>query len=171
MLQQGDWAVESARAQLGAFALPQYGPAARRALTLAVSKIGMPYIWGGETDAVSSQFGYQAHGGYDCSGFVWRVFKLSGNPIGTRIGGRTAAQMAGEIPKSQRLQLDEIRPGDLLFFGAGSFTSRATERTVDHVGIALSEHWMIHSSAQGVYLQSLDDEWRRDSFTWARRIL
>ena len=79
--------------------------------------------------------------------------------------------MAGEIPKSQRLQLDEIRPGDLLFFGAGSFTSKATERTVDHVGIALSEHWMIHLERPGRVLQSLDDEWRRDSFTWARRIL
>ncbi len=49
----------------------------------------------------SSTFGYQAHGGYDCSGFVWRVFKLSGNPAGARIGGRTAAQMAGEIRKSR----------------------------------------------------------------------
>lgn len=171
VLGQGEWATQSARAQLGTFALARYGPAAKRALTLAVSKIGMPYIWGGETDAVSSQFGYQAHGGYDCSGFVWRVFKLSGNPVGTRIGGRTAAQMADEIPKSQRLQLDEIHAGDLLFFGSGSFKSKATERTVDHVGIALSEHWMIQSSAQGVYLQSLDDEWRRDSFTWARRVL
>jgi cell wall-associated NlpC family hydrolase len=171
VLDQGDWAVESARAQLGAFELPRYGPHTRRLLSLAASRIGMPYVWGGETDAVSSQFGYQAHGGYDCSGFVWRVFKLSGDPAGTRIGGRTAAQMAGEIRRSQRLHLDEIRPGDLLFFGAGSFKCKATERTVDHVGIALSEHWMIHSSAQGVYLQSLDDEWRRDSFTWARRIL
>jgi cell wall-associated NlpC family hydrolase len=131
----------------------------------------MPYVWGGETDAVSSQFGYQAHGGYDCSGFVWRVFKLSGNPVGERIGGRTAAQMAGEIPKSQRIQLADVVAGDLLFFGSGTFRSKATERTVDHVGIALSAHWMIHSSGQGVYLQSLDDEWRRDSFTWARRVL
>jgi cell wall-associated NlpC family hydrolase len=64
-----------------------------------------------------------------------------------------------------------IRPGDLVFFGNAAFNGKATETGVDHVGIALSEHWMIHSSAQGVYLQSLDDEWRRDSFTWARRIL
>jgi cell wall-associated NlpC family hydrolase len=171
VLHEGDWAVEGARAQLGAFALPTYGATARRVLTRAVAKIGMPYVWGGETDAVSSRFGYQAHGGYDCSGFVWRVFKLSGDPLGAQIGGRTAAQMAGEIRKSQRVQLDDVRPGDLLFFGSGSFKSRATERTVDHVGIALSEHWMINSSGQGVYLQSLDDEWRRDSFTWARRLI
>ena len=30
---------------------------------------------------------------------------------------------------------------------------------------------MIHSSKQGVYVFSLDDEWRRDRFTWARRVL
>jgi cell wall-associated NlpC family hydrolase len=171
VLDSGEWAVEGARAQLSAFALPAYSAAQRAALSLAVSKIGMPYVWGGETDTTSSQFGYQAHGGYDCSGFVWRVFKLSGNPAGTRIGGRTAAQMAGEIPKRRRIRLDAVQPGDLLFFGSASFKGRATEASVVHVGIALSPHWMIHSSGQGVYVSSLDDPWRRQEFTWARRVL
>jgi cell wall-associated NlpC family hydrolase len=171
ILHSGEWAVEGARAQLSAFGLPRYDAAQRRALSLAVSKIGMPYVWGGETDAVSSQFGYQAHGGYDCSGFVWRVFKLSGNPAGARIGGRTAAQMAGEIRRRQRIELAAVRPGDLLFFGRASFKSRASERNIIHVGIALSPHWMIHSSGQGVYVSSLDDPWRRDEFAWARRVL
>ena len=165
--QSTDWA----RAQLAAFELPAYDAATKQALRTAVSKIGMPYIWGGETDRTSSEFGYQAHGGYDCSGFVWRVFKLAGHPAGAKIGGRTAAQMAGEIRKSQRIRLEDVRPGDLLFFGSASFRGRATETAVDHVGIALSPHWMIHSSAQGVYVSSLDDEWRRDRFSWARRIL
>jgi hypothetical protein len=41
-----------------------------------------------------------------------------------------------------------------------------------NVGIALSPNWMIHSTvSQGVYVSSLDDEWRRDRFTWARRVL
>jgi cell wall-associated NlpC family hydrolase len=171
LLHSGSWAAAGARAQLSAFALPRYDAAQRTALSLAVSKIGMPYVWGGETDGVSSEFGYQAHGGYDCSGFVWRVFKLSGNPAGAKIGGRTAAQMAGEIPKSRRIRLADVQPGDLLFFGTASFKGRATERSVDHVGIALDAHWMINSSGQGVYLESLDDAWRRASFTWARRVL
>ena len=122
----------------------------------------MPYVWGGETDGVSPG---QAHGGYDCSGFVWRVFTPAA------IGGRTAAQMAGQIKKSERIRLEDIRPGDLLFFGPAGFHSKATERSIVHVGIALSEHWMIHSSAQGVYVSSLDDDWRRDEFAWARRVL
>jgi cell wall-associated NlpC family hydrolase len=172
ILDSGGWAAGNARAQLSAFSLPAYGARTKRALRVAVSKIGMPYIWGGETDRASnSTFGPQAHGGYDCSGFVWRTFKLSGQPAGARIGGRTAAQMAGEIRKGERIHLEDVRPGDLIFFGSASFRSKATETGVDHVGIALSEHWMIHSSAQGVYVSSLDDEWRRDRFTWARRVL
>lgn len=166
-----EWAAEHARAQLSAFDLPRYTGQTKRALRVAASKIGMPYIWGGETDRTSSFYGYQAHGGYDCSGFVWRTFKLSDHPAGRGIGGRTAAQMAGEIRKRARLRLEEARPGDLLFFGSAGFGSKATEAGVDHVGIALSAHWMIHASAQGVYVSSLDEEWRQDRFTWARRVL
>ncbi len=162
VLDSGDWAVANTRAQLSAFALPSYDAGTRAALRLAVSKIGMPYVWGGETDAVSPG---QVHGGYDCSGFVWRVFTPAA------IGGRTAAQMAGQIRKSERIRFEAVRPGDLLFFGPASFGSKATERSIVHVGIALSEHWMIHSSAQGVYVSSLDDGWRRDEFAWARRVL
>jgi cell wall-associated NlpC family hydrolase len=171
LAQSGSWAVGSARAQLMSFALPAYTAAERSALSLAVSKIGMPYVWGGETDDASNLYGPQVHGGYDCSGFVWRVFKLSGNPAGRAIGGRTAAQMAGEIPKSQRIAFSDVRPGDLLFFGTAHFNSKATEANVIHVGIALSPQWMIHSSAQGVYISSLDDSWRQGEFAWARRVL
>jgi cell wall-associated NlpC family hydrolase len=170
-LEAGEWGAQHAREQLMAFSLPAYGAQTRRALRVAVSKIGMPYVWGGETDRESSTFGFQAHGGYDCSGFVWRVFKLSGHTAGSRIGGRTAAQMAGEIRKRERLRLDEVRPGDLLFFGSANFGSKASEKNVDHVGIALSERWMIHSSSQGVYVSSLEEGWRQDRFTWARRVL
>jgi cell wall-associated NlpC family hydrolase len=45
----------------------------------------------GTAEPASWMYGPQAHGGFDCSGFVWRVFKLSGLPWGQAIGGRTAA--------------------------------------------------------------------------------
>ena len=78
----------------------------------------------------------------------------------------------GRDPQAERRRTwTTIRPGDLLFFGRACFGAKATEAGVDHVGIALSEHWMIHSSAQGVYVSSLDEDWRRDRFTWARRVL
>jgi cell wall-associated NlpC family hydrolase len=134
----------------------------------------MPYVWGGETDGLSSG---QAHGGYDCSGFVWRVFTpaaIGGREAsgGDEAAGRgSAAQMAGQIRKSERVRFENVRPGDLLFFGSASFGAKATERGIVHVGIALTEHWMIHSSSEGAYVSSLDDGRRRDEFAWARRVL
>jgi cell wall-associated NlpC family hydrolase len=152
-----------ARQVLARFKLPTYSDAQARALRLAVSKIGMPYVWGGESDTTSSRYGPQAHGGYDCSGFVWRVFKLSGDPAGAQIGGRTAAQMALEIPRNKRIAFGRIQPADLLFFGPPS--------SIGHVGIALSADFMIHSSSQGVYVAPLFESWRRGEFAWARRVL
>src|SRR5204862_2373660 len=114
--QFGGWEVQSVRDTFSRFVLPRYTARQRRALRVAVAKIGMPYVWGGETDGPSAG---QVHGGYDCSGFAWRVFKLSGMPAGRKIGGRTAAQQAAEIPRSRRLRLSQIRPADLLFFGPG----------------------------------------------------
>src|SRR4051794_35050222 len=139
-----------ARDVLSRFQLPAYTSAQRAALRIAVSKVGMPYIWGGETDATGSWFGWQAHGGYDCSGLVWRVFILGRQPAGASIHGRTAAAMAAEIPRSQRLRADETQPGDLLFFGRARIWQRVTEANVTHVGIALGNSWMINSSSQGV---------------------
>jgi cell wall-associated NlpC family hydrolase len=161
----GGWETQSVRDELARFVLPRYGPQTRRALRIAVQRIGMPYIWGGVLDRTG---GWQAHGGYDCSGFAWRVFKQTGL---ARIGGRTAAQQAGEIPRSQRLRLTEVRPGDLLFFGPGRIWQKVTEKRIVHEGIALSGDWMIHSSSQGVFVSPLFDEWRVHEFSWARRVL
>jgi cell wall-associated NlpC family hydrolase len=165
-------AADSARAMFSRFVLPRYTAGQKRVLRLAVSKIGMPYIWGGETDGAGVWFGGQEHGGYDCSGFVWRVFKLSGFSWGRQIRGRTAATQAGEIRRAARIRLDDVQPADLVFFGAGRFWQKATERRIVHEGIALSPDWMVHASAQGVYVSPLRlDPWRAARFSWARRVL
>jgi cell wall-associated NlpC family hydrolase len=149
------------RQLLDQFVLPAYTPAQQQALHLAVSKIGMPYVWGGESDSTQSNYGPQAHGGYDCSGFVWRVFKLSGDPAGAGIKGRTAAQMGAEISRSQRVAYSNISPTDLVFFGSPIY----------HVGIAMSDKFVIQSSNQGVNVGPLFENWRRADFAWARRVL
>ena len=167
-LQQGGWAVQSAREALGAFALPHYSSDQLRVLRIAVSKIGMPYVWAGTTDGTEDGL---EHGGYDCSGFAWRVYKVSGLPWGRQILGRTAAEQGGGIPKSRRIHLQSVQGGDLLFFGSAHFNSTASEANVDHEGIALSSEWAIHSSSQGVYVLPLDSGWLAQQFTWARRVL
>jgi cell wall-associated NlpC family hydrolase len=162
------WALAAARAALMSFALPTYTAAQREVLHIAVAKIGMPYVWGGTTDNTADGL---EHGGYDCSGFAWRVYKLSGLPWGRQIRGRTAAEQAGEIPKRERIHLQDVAPGDLLFFGSAHFNSTATESNVIHEAIAMSSEWAINSSAQGVYVLPLTSGWLAESFTWARRVL
>jgi cell wall-associated NlpC family hydrolase len=165
-------AASYARDLFSKFVLPTYTADQKRVLRGAVARIGMPYVWGGETDGAGAYFGGQEHGGYDCSGFVWRVFKLGGLPWGRLIHGRTAASQAGEIRKSARIRLDDVQPADLVFFGPGRFWQKATERRIVHEGIALSPDWMIHASAQGVYVSPLRlDPWRAKRFSWARRVL
>jgi cell wall-associated NlpC family hydrolase len=163
--------VAYAREVLGRFQLPDYTPVQRAALRIAISKVGMPYIWGGETDAAGTWFGWQAHGGYDCSGLVWRVFKLGRQPAGARIHGRTAASMAAEIPRSERLHMDETLPGDLLFFGRARIWQPVTWANVTHVGIALGNGFMINASTQGVTVAPLWEDWRVKGFSFARRVL
>jgi cell wall-associated NlpC family hydrolase len=168
VLEAGPWAVEGARSTFEAFSLPHYNASQLKLLRLAVSKIGMPYVWGGTSDDTSDGL---EHGGYDCSGFAWRVYKVSGFSWGTKIRGRTAAEQAGEIPKSARIHLQSVQPADLLFFGSAHFNSKASEANVIHEGIALSSEWAIHSSGQGVYVLPLSSGWLAESFTWARRVL
>ncbi len=166
--QPTSWALTAARETLMSFELPHYSAAQREVLDIAVSKIGMPYIWGGTTDNTADGL---EHGGYDCSGFAWRVYKVSGLPWGRQILGRTAAEQAGEIPKRRRIHLQNVAPADLLFFGSAHFDSNATNANVIHEAIAMSSQWAINSSAQGVYVLPLTSGWLAESFTWARRVL
>jgi cell wall-associated NlpC family hydrolase len=168
VLDDGSWSIESARQTLTGYALPQMSADQLTALRIAVSRIGYPYVYAGTTDDTADGL---AHGGFDCSGFVWRVFKISGLSWGRRIGGRTAAQMAQEIPRRERLRYDQLRPGDLLFFGTAHFNSTATEANVIHAGIYLGDNWVIHSSGQGVYVLPLRGSWLGDQFAWGRRVL
>jgi cell wall-associated NlpC family hydrolase len=168
VLANGSWSLANARSSLTGYQLPILSPDQLVALRVAVSRIGYPYVWGGTTDDTSDGL---PHGGFDCSGFVWRVFKLSGLPWGAQILGRTAAQMAGEIPRRQRLRAGQLHPGDLVFFGTAGFHAAATEANIVHAGVYLGDNWVIHSSAQGVYLLPLKGSWLGDSFAWGRRVL
>jgi cell wall-associated NlpC family hydrolase len=168
VLSLGEWSIAGARETLSTFELAQMSGAQRQALQIAVSRIGYPYVWGGTTDNTADGL---EHGGFDCSGFAWRVYKVSGLSWGNEIKGRTAAEQAGEIPHSQRLRISQLQPGDLLFFGSAHFDSTATERNVIHEGIYLGENWVIHSSGQGVYVPPLSGSWLGSSFAWGRRVI
>jgi cell wall-associated NlpC family hydrolase len=143
-------------------------------LQRAISFVGTPYVWGGTSETKQKLWdGKQVPGGFDCSGFVWRVFKLEPFPgasaLASVLRGRTTFEMAGEVPPAQRIRKPEqLQPGDLIFQGAGGPKSKPGQ--VDHAGIYLGGGWFVHSSGNGTTLHPFDG-WYRDRFAWARRPL
>jgi cell wall-associated NlpC family hydrolase len=164
--------VPSLQAAAATFIPPALDPWQKRILQTAVRFIGYPYVWGGESELPESPFGHQAHGGFDCSGFVWRVYKLQAYPgegsLADTLRGRTTYAMSGEVPAAKRLPFTKLQAADVIFFGAHGPASKPAE--VDHMGIYLGNGWFIHSSGYGVAVAQLVG-WYRTHFAWARRPL
>ncbi len=165
----GGWETEAITEGASTFVLPELTPLQRQILHTAVSLIGYPYVWGGTSEKPQTPLGVQTPGGFDCSGFVWRVYKLqkyAGAPqLRDTIRGRTSMQMSGEVPKASRIALEGLEPADLLFFGSRGSKSKPAQ--INHMGIYLGDGWFIHSSGYGVAVAKLDG-WYASSFAWAR---
>jgi cell wall-associated NlpC family hydrolase len=172
MLTFDGWEVQGILQLADAFVLPELGDWQKRILDTAVAHIGMPYIWGGTSDGPETEFGVASRGGYDCSGFVWRVYKLQAYPdegsLASVLRGRTTYQMSGEVPRSQRIALAKLEPADVIFFGDRGPRSQPAQ--VGHMGIYLGNGWFIHSSEYGVAVARLDG-WYAREFAWGRRPL
>jgi cell wall-associated NlpC family hydrolase len=172
VLQLDTWDLQGVSDSASSFALPPLTPWKQRVLTTAVRFVGYPYVWGGMSERRQTLFGVTSRGGFDCSGFVWRVFKLqrySGAPrLGSTIRGRTTYDMSGEIRRTARIPRKSLRPADVLFFGDRG--PKSSPREVGHAGIYLGTGWFIHSSGQGVTIVPFDG-WYADSFAWGRRVL
>ena len=93
------------------------------AQTEADAQLGVPYSYGGTTPS-----------GFDCSGFTRWVFS---HALGRELPRTAAEQSALGVGVS----LDELVPGDLLFWGSGS--------GVYHVGIYAGDGEYIHASTGG----------------------
>jgi cell wall-associated NlpC family hydrolase len=156
------WQVEQVKTAATAFALPELTAWQRRIIATAFSYVGYPYVWGGTGESSV---------GFDCSGFVWRVYKLTVYPgegdLAGVLRGRTTMEMSGEVPRAQRIGIDDLQPGDVMFFGRGK---RSKPAQVDHTAIYLGNGWLVQSSGYGVALAPFDG-WYRSSFAWARRPL
>jgi cell wall-associated NlpC family hydrolase len=164
--------VEAVQTLADTFALPALGDWQTKILDTAVARIGMPYIWGGTSDGPETEFGVSSRGGYDCSGFAWRVYKLEpyagSGTLASVLRGRTTFQMSAEVPRSQRIGLTKLEPADVIFFGDKGPRSQPAQ--IGHMGIYLGNGWFIHSSGYGVAVARLDG-WYAREFAWARRPL
>jgi cell wall-associated NlpC family hydrolase len=172
ILRFGDSDAESAQELGESFVLPALSPWQKQVLSTAVRFIGYPYVWGGESETTSSPYGAQVHGGFDCSGFVWRVYKLQPyaheGRLADTLQGRTTYAMSGEVPATKRITVAKLQPADVVFFGAAG--PRSKPKQVDHMGIYLGNGWLIHSSRFGVALSPLSG-WYAQRFAWGRRPL
>ena len=90
---------------------PREPPRAAAAVSWALSQIGTPYVWGGETPGV----------GFDCSGLVQAAYTVAGLEL-----PRVAQDQYDTTPKLAPGAA--LAPGDLVFFGGGP-------GSIDHVGL------------------------------------
>jgi cell wall-associated NlpC family hydrolase len=172
VLHLGDAEADLVRRAADDFTLPTLTAWQRRILATAISYVGFPYVWGGTSPTSQTLFGVSAPGGFDCSGFVWRIYKLTpyageGGLAGA-LRGRTTYDMSGEVPRGERVPAAQLEPGDVLFFGAHGRASKPSE--VDHAALYLGSGWFVQSSAAGVTLLPLKG-WYARNFAWARRPL
>jgi cell wall-associated NlpC family hydrolase len=162
-------AVQSAASS---FELPPTTTWQRRILMTAFSFVGYPYVWGGTSERTGAPGGIAARGGFDCSGFVWRVYKLQRydgeGTLADVLRGRTTYAMSGEVPRAKRIPFAKLQPADVVFFGSAGPRSRPAQ--VDHMGIYVGGGWFVHSSGNGATLTQLQG-WYRNRFAWARRPL
>ncbi len=172
LLQLSDWSVPYAETRVASFDLPELTTWQRRVLTRAVFFVGFPYVWGGTSEHTQTLFGVTSRGGFDCSGFAWRIYRLetySGAPqLRNTLRARTASAMAGEVPSTARIRRARLQPGDLVFFSERGTKARPAE--VSHMGIYVGRGWFVHSSSQGTTLTTLTG-WYADRFAWGRRPL
>ena len=112
--------------------------------TYAQKFVGYPYVYGGTTPS-----------GFDCSGFVQYIYRQFGCSI-----NRTATAQLGN---GYSVSYDDLRPGDLVFFGYGSSAS--------HVGMYIGGGQFVHAqnSSTGVVISSLAGSYA-SRYIGARRI-
>lgn len=94
----------------------------------AQCQLGIPYVWGGTTTK-----------GFDCTGFVYFVFK--------KFGIKVSRASSGYEGYEDHVDLAESRPGDIMLFTG----TNSSIRKVGHAGIVLQNKEgvvdFIHSSS------------------------
>jgi cell wall-associated NlpC family hydrolase len=95
--------------------------------------LGMKYLWGGTTPAISDTTGKYISGGFDCSGFVQYIYK--------NFGVNLPRTTMDQVNKGAAVNINNLEKGDLVFF----MTNSALPYEVSHVGIYIGNNKFIHS--------------------------
>lgn len=119
-----------------------------RIIASAYSKMGSTYVYGASGD-----------GGYDCSGFVYAIYK---NEMGISLPRSSSEQAC----VGRQIDKYDLREGDLVFFNT-------TGSGVSHVGIYIGGGEFIHASsgAGKVVISSLSEDYYAERYLSASRVL
>ncbi|TDL32781.1 LysM peptidoglycan-binding domain-containing protein [Jeotgalibacillus sp. S-D1] len=119
-------------------------PGSNNVISIAMQQLDIPYVWGGSTPD-----------GFDCSGFIYYVFKEAGYSL-----SRTNA----EDQHARAHIVDAAQPGDLVFF------ENTYKVGISHVGIYLGNNQFIHANdGRGVQISSLDGAYWQEKLEGFRR--
>ena len=106
---------------------------------------------------VKYRYGGTDKRGFDCSGFVQRVYNET---FHIQLPRTTKAMMKA----GKKISKKELKPGDLVFFHP--------TRKYYHVGIYMGNGIFMHaSSSQGITKSKMDMKYWKKSYVTARRIL
>lgn len=115
-------------------------------VTMALGFQGIPYRYGGSDPS-----------GFDCSGLVQYVF--------ARHGTHLPREARDQYRVGQRVDVNDVRTGDLLFF-------QTISRGASHVGVAIGRGQFVHApSSRGVVrVERYDSSYWAGRFVGARRV-
>lgn len=117
-------------------------------ITYGQQYLGTPYEFGASPDQTNT---------FDCSSFVKRIFQET-------LGIELPRVSYNQAKEGQEVGIDELRTGDLLFFGARGLD-------IGHVGIYAGNNQILHTYSKklGVHIGEFDGYWK-ERFVTARRV-
>jgi len=136
-----------AKVEFDSLGKPRLTDRIQNVLTKAMTLLGTPYRWGGESTD-----------GFDCSGLVGYVYRT--------VLGMDLPRVSRQMAQSGEAVTDRaaLAPGDLVFFGLRG--------RVSHVGIYVGEGRFLHAPSRGkdVRVDSLYSSYWSGRYLLARRV-
>jgi len=136
-----------AKVEFDSLGKPRLTDRIQNVLTKAMTLLGTPYRWGGESTD-----------GFDCSGLVGYVYRT--------VLGMDLPRVSRQMAQSGEAVTDRaaLAPGDLVFFGLRG--------RVSHVGIYVGEGRFLHAPSRGkdVRVDSLTSTYWSGRFMQGRRV-